>query len=276
MPVTASPLRYPGGKTKLYNIISKIIKKNITTGCIYIEPFAGGAGLALKLLYNKDVSRIVLNDIDPNIFALWQACLYQTTNLCDLVINCKPTIDIWDKQKYIYQHPQGHTELERAFATLFLNRCNVSGVITGGAIGGREQLGKYRINARFNPSSLSARIKMIGEYRDSIQFYNMEASDFLTDIVNKLPTDHTFINIDPPYVQKGPMLYRNAFTQKDHEALSGVIKALNYKWIATYDKCDLIEELYNDHLMNVISLPYSAGQTKSGEEFIIYGKSVIK
>ena len=44
-----SPLRYPGGKAQLFPLVRDIIVANRLNGATYIEPFAGGAGLALKL-----------------------------------------------------------------------------------------------------------------------------------------------------------------------------------------------------------------------------------
>ena len=185
MPVSASPLRYPGGKTKLYGVVKPIIERNIVGDCTYVEPFAGGAGLALKLLFNGDVQSLVLNDIDENIYAVWNACLTETEELCRLIDDCIPSIDEWSVQKQIYLNPDRHTLIERAFATLFLNRCNVSGVINGGPIGGKKQTGKYRIGARFVSESLIARVRQIGDNRDHISFYNREASDFLLNIVER-------------------------------------------------------------------------------------------
>ena len=73
-----SPLRYPGGKAKLYNLVKKVLIKNDLLGGTYVEPFAGGAGLAIKLLMENDVKRIVLNDLDPAIFCFWKVILNQT------------------------------------------------------------------------------------------------------------------------------------------------------------------------------------------------------
>ena len=275
MPVTASPLRYPGGKTKLYSFVRPIVEKNVGAESIYVEPFAGGAGLALKLLFQKDVERLVLNDIDENIFGFWQSCLYHTDELCTLIDKCLPTIDVWDEQRTIYHNPESHSMVEIAFATLFLNRCNVSGVISGGPIGGRKQSGKYLISARFNSEGLITKIRKIGANSDRISFYNMEASAFLQTIVVDLPLDTTFVNIDPPYVKKGPMLYRNSFSIGDHQALSNIIKTLKHKWMVTYDECELISSLYADYPTKLLTLKYSAGQPKSGKELAIFDSNLF-
>lgn len=275
MPVTDSPLRYPGGKTKLYQVVRDIVDKNIGQNGTYVEPFAGGAGLALKLLYHNDVRHIILNDIDENISCLWQVCLNDTESICRLIHDCTPSIEQWDAQRLIYNDPRNHSRLERAFATLFLNRCNVSGVISGGPIGGRTQEGVYKIDARYNPNELIRKIEKIGKYAGRIDFYCMDASVFLQTTITDLSVSSTIVNIDPPYVKKGPMLYRNAFSQDDHVLLSQQIQGLHHKWIVTYDECQLIRELYAHFPMNVIELKYSAGKSKSGKELIIYGHNIV-
>lgn len=276
MPIIDSPLRYPGGKTKLYDMISKIITKNRENErCIYMEPFAGGAGLALRLLFKGDVDYLVLNDIDYGIYCFWNSCLHDTEELCNMIEDCEVNIDTWNIQKNIYNSQHLHSSVQVGFATFFLNRCNVSGVIKGGPIGGKEQKGKYGIDARFNKNELISKIVKIGEYSDRIEFFNLDATDFLLNVTCQYPTEEIFLNIDPPYVGKGSQLYENAFKKEDHVQLSNIIKMLEYKWVVTYDKCDFIECLFNEYTKEAIKLRYSAGQNKSGDEFIIYGNSII-
>ena len=276
MAITETPLRYPGGKSKLYNLVSDIIKKNFERGtCTYIEPFAGGAGLALKLLYKGDVGKIILNDFDPAIYSFWYACLYQTEELCDMIEQCEVTLKTWKTQREIFKsRPYGNT-LEYGFSTLFLNRCNVSGVLTGGPIGGHQQAGKYLIDARFNKKTLIEKIKKVSSFSDKIEIYGNDASDFLQSDIVKDQIDSLFFNIDPPYVKKGSQLYENFFSENDHAILSNIIMQLKSKWIITYDEAEIIYDLYEDYRKSIIEMPYSAGQTKKGNELIIYSDNLV-
>lgn len=275
MPSTPSPLRYPGGKTKLYKLIQPIVAANVAgANRIYVEPFAGGSGLALKLLLNGDVDRLILNDIDYRIYCFWQACLHDTVQLCDLIENCVVTIDTWRVQKSIYLSPESYTQTEVGFATFFLNRCNVSGVISGGPIGGFEQLGAYLIDARFNRQDLIQKIQAIGAHAGSIDFYNLDATVFLQNELPRVHIDSIFLNIDPPYVKKGKLLYENSFKESDHTELSRIVKRLPYRWIVTYDECDFIRQLYIEYQQQLITLDYSAGSTRKGNELLIFGDLV--
>lgn len=275
MPIIDSPLRYPGGKTKLYKMISGIIKQNRNTNyCTYVEPFAGGSGLALRLLFRGDVDYLVLNDIDYGIYCFWKSCLNRTDDLCAMIEECEVNLDNWYVQKNIYDLKQLYTEIEIGFATFYLNRCNVSGIIKGGPIGGKQQNGKYDINARFNKQELIQKIQKIGRFRNCIEFYNLDATDFLLNVVCQFPKEELFLNIDPPYVKKGSMLYENSFKHENHAQLANIIKTLDYDWVVTYDKCSFINELFADFRQDSIQLNYSAGQTKSGEELVIYGNTI--
>ena len=271
MASTPSPLRYPGGKAKLYKLIQPIVDRNINgANRVYVEPFAGGCGLALKLLFNNDVDQLLLNDIDYRIYCFWQACLHDTERFCSLVSDCDVTVDTWKIQKSIYLSPESYTQTEVGFATFFLNRCNVSGVILGGPIGGFEQLGTYLIDARCNKKDLVSRIQQIGMLADRITFYNLDATVFLQNELPRAQINNVLLNIDPPYVKKGKLLYENSFDENDHTELSQIVKGLPYKWIVTYDECQLIRDLYDTCPQQVITLNYSAGSTRKGKELLIW------
>ena len=191
-----------------------------------------------------------------------------------MIIDCNVSVDTWKMEKSIYLSPESYSKLEVGFATFFLNRCNVSGVIQGGPIGGFDQLGAYLIDARFNKKDLVDRIKKIGMLSDRINFYNMDATAFLQNELPQIIRGDIFLNIDPPYVKKGKLLYENSFGEADHTELSLVVRALNYKWIVTYDECDFIRQLYADCRKQTISLDYSAGRTRKGSEFLIFGNLI--
>lgn len=274
MPSTYTPLRYPGGKTKLYGFVKKILQSNNMLGHVYCEPFAGGAGLALKLLLKNDVSRIIINDADPAIYAVWNAVLNSPEELCRFIDDVTISVEEWEHQRAIYYNAGDGAETDLACATLFLNRTNVSGVITGGVIGGRKQTGNYKIDARFNKEDLKRKIRTISEQRERIELYNLDVLEFMNTVLLEREDD-IFVNFDPPYVNKGGQLYKNAFTSDDHKVLRDHIRDFNQKWIVTYDVCELIEELYAEFRGGKISIYYSANDVRKAEEFVFYSNDLI-
>lgn len=268
-----TPLRYPGGKTKLYPRIQNIISLNIPNDCTYIEPFAGGAGLALKLLLQGDVRKIVINDFDYAIYCIWDDILNQTEDICEFIDKVPLTITEWLREREIYNNQEHHSNIEIGMAALYLNRTNVSGVLRGGVIGGISQEGNYKIDARFNRKSLINTILQISRVKENIDLYNWDAKDFIRQIIPNY--DNCFIYFDPPYVKKGHFLYKNSFDEIDHIQLCDAISTCPHKWIVTYDDCEFIRNIYKDFELENISVNYSVGNIKQGSEIIVYGPNVI-
>jgi len=269
-----TPLRYPGGKTKLFPLVSEIISINNLSNCTYIEPFAGGAGLALKLLLNGIVNKIVINDYDYAIYCIWDTILEQTEEMCEFIEDVPLTVSEWQRQREIYNNQDNHSKKEIGMATFFLNRTNISGVLKGGVIGGLSQEGNYKIDARFNRKTLIESIRTIADVKENIDLFSWNAKDFITQIIPNY--QNCFVYFDPPYVKKGPFLYTNSFNENDHIQLEQVISTCPEKWIVTYDDCELIRNLYKDYYSESLSINYSVGKTKKGDEVIIYGQNVLR
>ena len=85
----------------------------------------------------------------------------------------------WNYHKERFNKSQNILEL--GFSTFYLNRTNVSGVIKGGVIGGKEQKGNYKIDARFNKEGLIKRIIKISEKKENITISNKNAINFIEE-----------------------------------------------------------------------------------------------
>ncbi|PEP51912.1 DNA methyltransferase [Bacillus wiedmannii] len=271
--VNPSPLRYPGGKYKTYNYIKNLILANGSN--IYIEPFAGGSAVSLRLLMDNVVQKIIINDYDRAIYAFWYSVIYRTDELIALINDTPINLETWYKQKEIQKNKENEDLLTLGFSTLFLNRTNRSGIIKAGIIGGKQQNGNYKMDCRFDKEKLIKKIKQISNFKQHILIYNMDAIDFINDVITKTYKSFTFF--DPPYYHKGPSLYTNFYTHIDHYNLSKVIKAKmrNRTWIVTYDVCDEIKELYKNLSSQTFYLTYSAQTKRSSTEYMFFSKKVI-
>jgi DNA adenine methylase len=271
---TASPLRYPGGKSALEGMVTSIICENGLLGGTYAEPFAGGCGLALSLLFSSVVREIHLNDIDPAISALWRAILDDTDALCGLIQSTPVTIDEWHGQRDNYRCSGRGDATKFGFSTLFLNRTNRSGIIKGaGVIGGLRQTGNYLLDCRFNKDDLVKRVRRIAKYRSRIHFTSMDASEFLRGIGDRLPRD-TLLMADPPYFGKGADLYTSHYSESDHAVLAQAILNVDLPWITTYDNCPEISTLYRSRRQFAFDIQYSAQTKRLGCELLIVSKGL--
>ena len=256
-----SPLRYPGGKSKLTKFVSHTLGINRIKNPIYCEPFCGGAGVAIKLLLDKKVQGIILNDYDIAIYSFWNAVLNDTDELLNAIQETPVTISEREKQKEFYTSKSQlkKYDFELAFATLYLNRTSVSGVIKGGVIGGKNQDGKYKIDARFGKENIISKIKKIAEHKDQIRLFNLNATELIVDVLKKEDANSLFVFFDPPYYTQGKNLYTNFFKHKNHEDLGLAIKTMDeYFWIMTYDNEPKIYEIYKDYSPKRYKLQYSA------------------
>ena len=268
--MTSSPLRYPGGKGQLYEKVKEIMSEHNLFDRIYTEPFAGGFGIGIKLLTNGDVNRVIINDADKHIYAFWYAVFFETDKLVKLIEKTPINIENWRLQKEIYNNKRVRSLVKLGFSAFFLNRTNYSGVLKGGPIGGLAQEGTYKIDCRLNKNELIKRIRILGALKDRVEVYNMDAIDFTKQVI--LPRmDELFVNFDPPYVKKGPQLYKDYYNNEDHKNLAEyIIKALEgAKWIMTYDDCQLIADLYQKYNPEQYVLTHTAGKAKKGKELLI-------
>ncbi|MEJ6471283.1 hypothetical protein LDK28_04305 [Fusobacterium animalis] len=275
---TISPLRYPGGKSKFYNNIIEIFKNNNIINPIYCEAFAGGAGLALLLLKNNVVKKLILNDIDRSIYSFWKAILDYSQDFINMIEYTPITLNEREEQKKI-QKNKNIFNLEKkedlltlGFSTFFLNRVNHSGIINAGVIGGINQTGNYKIDCRFNKKKLIEKIEEISSYKNKIEFYNLDATIFIEKIKIK---KNLFIFFDPPYYDKGQELYTNFYNKSDHIKLAKYISSLKQNWIITYDNMNEIKEIYSNHQIKEFDINYSLEKKRKAKEILI-GKNNLK
>lgn len=268
MPLTPSPLRYPGGKTIYAKMLMSVIDKNDLSNCTFVEAFAGGAGAAITLLLNRKVKSVFLNDLDIAIYSFWCSILENTEEFLHLM-HCTPiTVKEWHKQRKIYNTKPDNI-LQLGFATFFLNRCNRAGILLANPIGGIKQEGKYRINARFNKKKLEDKIRKIASKKDVIKIFNLDAAEFIKQLKRKHRNRKFLIYFDPPYYQKGELLYLNHFRHDDHEKLSNHIQNCSFPWLLSYDNQPEIKELYNGLKIYIRDLRYSLAKKIIAQELII-------
>lgn len=268
-----SPLRYPGGKGKLTPLIELLIDKSGHKGGTYIEPFAGGAGVAIELLERGIVSEIVLNDLDKGIYSFWRAILEETDRFLEQVNRVPLTIDEWQKQRSICFGNNKKYSFELGFATFYMNRTNRSGIIKGGVMGGIKQSGSWKLDARFNRQTLRSRIEKIAENKAKIHLYNKDIKSFLENYVPKYEKA-ALIYFDPPYFKKGKQLYLNWFDYDDHVRLEKFIgDTVKCDWLMTYDDEPEIEKIYERYCVKRIELNYSAARKRKAKELIIFESS---
>ena len=263
-----SLLRYPGGKSGLYPTLRALIRKNGVSKGTYIEPYAGGAGAALALLITGEVRRIVINDLDPAIWAFWRSAVKFNDEFAALLSNAEVTVEEWHRQRDIYVAGDTADVLSLGFATFYLNRTNRSGVLNGGPIGGHDQTGNYKIDARFNKDSLLERLRLLALYKRKITVLHRDGASVIREYADR---DDCFTYADPPYFLKAGSLYLNSFKPSDHAALAETLNQhADSHWLLTYDDVPQIGALYPDRRRSHVALHYSAHRVVQADEALVF------
>jgi DNA adenine methylase len=270
-----TPLRYPGGKGALSNFMKLVIVENGLLDGHYVEPYAGGAGIAWPLLFEEYIQHVHINDLSSPIYAFWKSVLEDTDKLVQMIRDVSVTMPEWRRQKAIQLNPRDYSHLELGFSTLFLNRTNRSGIITGGVIGGKRQEGIWKLGVRFNKQDLIARIERIARYSNRISLNNCDACEFLSAILPTLPAK-TLVYLDPPYYKKGADLYQNFYGPKDHVKVARfVTETIKQPWIVSYDAVPAIVRHYAGFKRIRYGLSYSAQDRYTGSEIIFFSKNLV-
>jgi DNA adenine methylase len=271
----STPLRYPGGKGRLTDFIKLVFEENNLLDGHYAEPYAGGAGIALNLLMLEYASCIHLNDLDKSVFAFWHSVVNSSDELCKKIRDVKLNMTEWRKQKAVQREPENHSLLELGFSTFFLNRTNRSGILNGGVIGGNNQTGEWKIDARFNKVDLCRRIEKIALYHSRIRLYNLDAADMITGVLPSLP-QKTLVYLDPPYYAKADRLYKNYYKHGDHAAIATLVKEkIKIPWIVSYDNAPEIVEMYSDCSKITYGMNYSASSYYEGSEAMFFSEKLL-
>lgn len=269
-----SPLRYPGGKLRVVDYVKRLFEINNLMDGTYIEPYAGGASVALTLLFSEYASKIKINDIDRSIYAFWHSVLEETEDLCRLISDTPVNLDVWKRQREVQSRKEDVELLELGFSTFYLNRTNRSGILSGGVIGGKNQDGNFKIDARYNKVDLIARIESVAEYKDRIELTSIDAVELIRRY-KRAPSAKTLCYLDPPYYEKGRDLYLNYYNDDDHRAIAEAIKKYKGKWIISYDSVAFIKDLYQNYRQKEYYLSYSAGNPAKGKEIMVYSDDLV-
>lgn len=267
-----SPLRYPGGKGKIANFVKLLFLKNSLVGSEYVEVYAGGAGVALALLFEEYTSHVHINDFDPSISTFWSVVLNDSDELCSRIMKVRVTPAEWQRQRDV-QLGRDQEPIDLAFSTFFLNRTSRSGILKGGLIGGRQQNGTWRLDARFDKTSLVARIKKIARFRNRITVTAMDGADYIRDVLPTVPDP--FVYLDPPYFEKGQGLYPNAYGLSDHAEVAKLVKGLRNNWIVSYDQAPEILRLYKGLRSVSYTLNYTAADRYRGREIMFFSPKLV-
>lgn len=239
--------------------MAELLRINGLRPKLFVEPFAGGASVALQLLHDDMVDAIALGEQDELVASFWKVVFDDHASLIAQMRRAPITVEQWD----YYRSAELTTDAERAMACLFLNRTSFSGVLsrTAGPIGGRAQTSRYSIDCRFPVNTLARRIEAIARLKDRVRFihYGDWQSTIAVASASGIADHEILYYADPPFFYKAERLYRHFFSAQDHKILRDRFTDLSSPWVLSYDPAPEISELYqqNGHSPTQVELLYS-------------------
>lgn len=246
-----SPLRYPGGKTRGVEFITRFFPKNLDK---ILSPFFGGGSIELSVASKG--TKVYGYELFSPLVEFWQCLISQPNDLADEVEKYFP---LSKERFYELQKIQTkfRTKLERAAVFYVLNRSSFSGSTLSG--------GMSPEHPRFTLSS-------IDRLRD---FYNPKINVQRADFKKSL-AEHPFMftYLDPPYLIESTLYGKKGNTHRDfdHEGLALILKQREH-WLLSYNDCEEIRELYSGFHIITPNWKYGMSNDKSSKEILIFSKN---
>lgn len=252
-----SPLRYPGGKSRVAKKISNLIPEFDE----YREPFLGGGSV---FIYQKQLfpDRIFwINDVYFELFNFWKISQKDIVSLVEKVLHLKAKFQNGkDLHRYLNFNQSKFTNLEKAASFFIFNRITFSGTTLSGGYSESAFLG------RFTKSSIE-RLKPLDTILEDAQITNFDYKN----LVNR-SGKNVFIYLDPPYFSaKESKLYGkrgNLHSNFDHKEFAKVMKGCKHKWLITLDDCVYIRELFSFAKIKPLEFAYGMRNVKSNSSQI--------
>ena len=265
-----SPLRYPGGKGLLLDFMSSMIQDTMRGETRYVEPFAGGAAVALGLLSRKIVDRVTIGDLDPAVAAFWRSAFYRSEEFTERIRECDVTIDAWHEHWDTLKSDDVQDEIQLGFAAFFLNRTNRSGILRARPIGGLAQNGDWKLDCRFNKDDLIRRIRYLAKFRHRVDIYEGDACKLLVNL-REINSERLFIYADPPYLMKSADLYLDEMSFDAHVSFARRLQHHFRYWMVSYDQDHRVgDQLFPSKRMVEFSIRHSASRAHLGSEVAVF------
>lgn len=258
-----TPLRYPGGKSRLAELLVDLMPEYKE----YREPFLGGGSVFLTAKQKNPDAKYWINDLYYDLWCFWTEAQADMGSLVDDIRKIRKEYDGRGRELHDKIVPElpGYGIHDKAVAFFAINRSTFSGTSLSGGYS-QESFDK-----RFTPSSIE-RLEKVEPLLQGVEITNLDYSELLT-----APGDGTFIFLDPPYwsATKSALYGKNGELHKgfDHERLAETLKSCPHKWMMTYDNCDYIKNLYKDY--NIIDHEFAYGMRNAVKGNDMTGKEIL-
>jgi DNA adenine methylase len=229
-----SPLRYPGGKSR---VVEKIVGL-IPNFEEFREPFVGGGSVSIYLKQKFPHKKFWINDIYKDLAVFWQQSQANSKNVIEQIWYWKNEFSDGKKlHKFLRENKEKFNETELATAFFIFNRITFSGTTEAGGFSNQA------FEKRFTNSSIERLIDLPTVLRD-VKITNLDYEKVIS-----ADGENVFLFLDPPYYSAtASALYgKNGHFHRtfNHERFAEDLRNCRHKWILTYDDSPFIRELFS-------------------------------
>ncbi len=205
-------VKWAGGKTQLLDEIAKTLPKDFTKreSVCYVEPFVGGGAVLFWMLQEfPNITRAVINDINPELICTYRVVKTNVDNLINMLQGIQQEylrLNAEDKKEYFLKkrasfNSKNKEEVETAALFIFLNRTCFNGLYRVNSNGKfNVPHGKYTNPKICDTDNLMA-------VSNLLQNVEILCGDFAQTI--DYATENSLFYFDPPYK---PLSETSSFT----------------------------------------------------------------
>lgn len=257
-----SPLRYPGGKSKAIDSISKLIPDFKE----FREPFVGGGSVFVYLKQKFPSRTFWINDIYQNLYHFWNECKENPNKLIGSILEFRSNyLDGKELHRFLLENIDSFDEIKKAAAFFIFNRITFSGTTESGGFSNAA------FHKRFTESSIE-RVKALSKILVNTKISNLDYEEVILSDGNDV-----FLFLDPPYYSatKSALYGKNGNLHKkfDHERFANVMKKTKHKWLITYDDSEYIRNLFS--FANIKTWDLTYGMRNVNKESNQLGKELF-
>jgi DNA adenine methylase len=233
-----TPLRYPGGKSR---VAAMLIEKFPTSIAEFREPFLGGASVALLFSQKYPDIPVWVNDKYEYLYNFWVTLQESGDELSDILVGIKEDNSTEEKAKELFISAKEEISEADSFrqAVLFwiLNKCSYSGLTENSSFSPQAS------NQNFTTRG-ARHLKAVSEVIQHWHITNYDYSDLLMDPGED--DGEAFCFLDPPYKISTYLYGTNAEMHKgfNHQHFAEVCAASPNRWMVTYNNDNEIKEMF--------------------------------
>lgn len=249
-----SPLRYPGGKSRLLKEILKYVPSETQD---YREPFLGGGSVLFHLMEAHPTWNFHAGDNFSLLFKFYWQLQNNPEQLYRAIKNLKAT---WTGKELFERSREllvAGNDAHRAAAFYILNRITFSGLTLSGGYSQAAYEGRFKDAHIEKLRALGTKMENLNLYQDSYEKLMF------------MPGQDVWLFLDPPYDIKSSNLYGISGNQHkgfDHSAFAEDCKRCRHKFLLTYNSNEHIKNLFkwaNIQEVEVIYNMNSSGKKKT-------------